>query len=188
MHSDRAMKRLLSVLPVFVVCAVVALAHARQAQAARTPPVVYVSLQRIINEGRQEKADTARLQAMQQQKALDIKSKQEALEAARLELAQAGGVFKASTRTRLQREEQERRADLEKATREAQTELQALQRQLQNDLKARLGAVLNELARRDAVQLVLNQDTGVLWSAPGTDVTAEVIERLNALAPPAPSK
>ena len=72
------------------------------------------------------------------------------------------------------------RGDLERATAQAQTDLQGLQRQFQNDLRARLTPVFQEVARGRNVQILLNEDSAVMWAGPGFDLTDAVLERLKA--------
>ena len=47
--------------------------------------------------------------------------------------------------------------------------------------------VVEELVKGQNIQVVLN-DTTVIWAAPDTDLTAAVIERLNAQPAPATPK
>ena len=61
------------------------LAQPRPAQAVG--PVAYVSSQRISNETAEGKAGIARLQAMQRERTADARTKQQALEATRKQLA-----------------------------------------------------------------------------------------------------
>ena len=82
----------------------------------------------------------------------------------------------------------EQRTHLERATAQAQLELQNLQRQVQAEFQGRLKGVLDELVKGQGVQLVLNADQAVLWSAPGMELTNSVIERLNSQTVATPAK
>jgi Skp family chaperone for outer membrane proteins len=68
-------------------------------------------------------------------------------------------------------------------TQDTQNEVQTLQRQLQANLRQEFTAIMREVAGPRAIQIVFNADNALVWAAPGTiDLTAEVLERLNANA------
>ncbi len=155
-------------------------APAASAQQVPAGPVVrYVVSQRILAETTDGKAEIARFQAAQQEKAAQLRVKQQAMEATRVQLAQAPD---AAERTRLEKLELQQRTELERATAQAQGEMQALQRQMQSVVQTRVKAALDEVLKGQDVQLVLNFETTVVWSAPGSDITTAVVERMNALA------
>ena len=151
-------------------------------------PIAYVSLQKILNESAQAKEATKQLEALRLAKTQDVKEKQKALEATRRELANAGGLFKASRRDALKAQETREHSELQQATQQAQIDLQNLQRQSQTDLRRELNDIMTDIVKRRSVQYVLNSDTAVIWAPAGADLTTEVLERLNAAAPPAKSK
>ncbi|NOT27977.1 MAG: OmpH family outer membrane protein [Acidobacteria bacterium] len=159
---------------------------AGQAVAPRpTLPVAYVSGQRIFAESGEGKALRAKLQTQQQQRANDLRTRQQTLEGVRKQLAQATDN---TARVQLQQQELQQRTDLERATVQAQTDIQNLQRQVQVEFQGRVRDVLAELVKGQNVQVVLNGDAAVVWSVPGMDLTNAVIERLNGQATAAPAK
>jgi Skp family chaperone for outer membrane proteins len=146
-------------------------------------PIAYLSVQKILNESTPAKAAAKQLEDLRQSKTQEIAAKQKALESTRLQLANAGGVFSGSTRTKLTAQEKAQETELQKLTQDSQNELQTLQRQLQTDLRRELLTIVAALAGPKGVPIVLNSDTAIVWAAPGTiDLTAEVLERLNANA------
>src|SRR6478672_10479964 len=87
--------------------AMFSLAPAGQAPAAQAAPrIAYVSGQRILAESPEAKAEFARFPALQQQKATELRVKQQALDATRQQLAQAGD---STARAQLQLLEQQQR-------------------------------------------------------------------------------
>jgi len=174
------MKTLLVTMPIALLPTLLSLAGSAQAPAASPATVGYVNGQRIFAESNDGKAEVARMQTIQQQKANELRAKQQALEAVRQQLAQAQD---ATARVQLLQQEQQLRTDLERAATQTQTELQALQRQVQADVLSRLKPVVEGLAKAQNVQLVLNGDTAVIWAAPGLDLTSAVIERMNKPGP-----
>jgi Skp family chaperone for outer membrane proteins len=150
------------------------------ANAATGGDIAYVSAQRILSESTEAKAANVRLETLRRTKATELAAKQKALEATHLQLLQLGGVFSGSKRARVQAEEERQRADLKRATEQAQADYQTLQRQVQSDLNKHLGALVATFAKDRKLRLVLNSDTAVIWATPGTDLTAEVLAKLNA--------
>ena len=154
-----------------------------QSRPVPASPIAYVSAQKILTESTQAKAAEKRLEGLRQTKAQQIAAKQKALDATRLQLANAGGIFSASTRTRLKAQESQQQSELQKLMQDSQNEVQTLQRQLQAELRQEFTAIMTEVAGPRGVQIVLNADTALVWAAPGTvDLTAQVLERLNAAA------
>ena len=144
--------------------------------------IAYVSGQRLSSQSNDGKAGASRLQALQQEKAADVRAKQQALETVRQQLSRAPDP---ETRRKLELEESQRRVEFERAVAQAQIDIQSLQRQISNDLMAKVRPILEELVAGTDVEIVLQSDGPVLWAAPGLDLTQAVVERLNAL--PAPS-
>lgn len=142
-----------------------------------TGSVAYVSGQRLSTESIEGKAGQARLEAMRQEKANELRIRQQALEATRQQLALvAGGKEKLD----LQQREQQQRADLDRATVQAQTDLQNLQRQLTVELQPKVRSALDDVVKGTDIQIVVQLETAVVWAAPGLDLTTAVLERLNA--------
>jgi Skp family chaperone for outer membrane proteins len=141
--------------------------------------VAFVSAQRILAESTQGKAQIAKLQALQQQKTGDLRTRQQALDATRQKLAAAAD---AAERTKLQQEELTERTELEKAAAQAQTDLQAFQRTANADLQVTVKATLDELLQGSDINVVLSADTSVVWARTSVDLTALVIQRMNARA------
>ena len=108
-----------------------------------------------------------------------------AFEDDRKQLAQAS---ESAARVKLQQQEAQQRTELERATVQAQQELQNLQREVLAEFQGRLRVIVEELVKGQGLQLVLNGEQAVIWSAPGIDLTNAVIERLNSQAKTAPAK
>ena len=140
------------------------------------PTVAYISSQRISNETIEGKAGQAKLKAFQEQKAAELREKQRALQETRDLLSRT----EPEKRVALQEQEQKQRTDLEAATVLMATEVQRMQRLVSTDLAQKIRAVLDQLLKGRDIQLVLQSESVVIWSVPGSDLTNEVIERLNA--------
>jgi Skp family chaperone for outer membrane proteins len=158
---------------------------AQQGRGTANVNVAYASAQKIMAESAPGKAQLAKLQAFQQQKAAELRGRQQTLESTRRDLAASGD---ATRRVALQQQEQVQRGDLERATAQAQIDLQTLQRQVNVELQAQVKTVLDDLLKSGDVRVVLNADAAVMWGNPSEDMTKPIIDRLNlkaALALPA---
>jgi Skp family chaperone for outer membrane proteins len=178
------MKTLLLVLPIALLPTLFSFAQAGQAPSETTLPIGYISPQRILAESAAGKANVARFQSAQQEKTNQLRALQQTLEATRQKLARAP----IAGRPELQRQEQLQRTDLERANAQAQADLQALQRQLNADLQVKLRPHVDDLAGAKKLRLILNEDTSIMWAAPGMDLTASLIERLDGKTAAAPPK
>jgi Skp family chaperone for outer membrane proteins len=145
-------------------------------------PIAYISLQKIGAESVRAKEAAKQMEALRLAKTQDVAAKQKALETTRGELANSGGLLAASRRATLKAQESRQLAELQQATQQGQGELQNLQRQLHDDLRGEMNDVVADIAKRRAFQFILNSDTAIVWAPPGSDLTTEVLERLNAAA------
>jgi Skp family chaperone for outer membrane proteins len=179
------MKIFLATIPIALLPTLFALVGLAQAPAKRPPLAIgYVSANRILVETTDGKAVAARIQAMQQQKAAELRGKQQTLETTRQQLSQA---TENQVRANLQQQELQQRLDFERSTAQAQVDLQTLQRQSQTEMLGKLKPILEDLAKSHDLLLVINADTALAWAAPALDLTAAAVERMNAKpAPPKP--
>lgn len=156
---------------------VVSLTVVGSAQGAKTPSAVaYVSPGRIYAESVHGRGEMARLQTLQQQKTTEIRTKQQAMQATRQQMTAATD---GPARAELLQKESQQRAELEQLAQQTQVEFQTMQREINNELQRRVRVVLDELMKTQNYQMVLNGDTGVMWSNPELDLTTAVIRRMN---------
>ncbi len=156
---------------------VISLTLVGQAQSTKTPSAVaFVSGTRILTESVHGRGEASRLQQAQVQRATDLRSKQQALEATRQLLATTTD---AAARVGLQQKEIQQRTDLERSTAQAQNDFQTMQREINADMQRRVRAILDDLMKTQNYQLVLNADTALMWSTPDLDLTSAVVGRMN---------
>ena len=163
------MRALLIAVSGAVLGSILSLSIVGHAQSAKTPTAVaFVSGNRILAESMHGRAEAGRLQALQQERANDLRAKQQALEATRQELATSSA---GPARVALQQKEQQQRTEFERAVQKAQVDVQTLQREINADLQEQVRVVLDDLMKTQQYQLVLNTDTSLMWSTPdGPDV------------------
>lgn len=156
------------------------LAPAALAQGRQGMPIAYVSVQRILNESDDAKAAAKELESLRAAKAQDLNARKQALDATRLQIANAGGYFSASRRAMLVETAKRQEGELQQATQQAQADFQELQRKAQDRLKGELKTILLGLAAQRGFQFVLNQDAALVLAPTGADLTDEVLARMNA--------
>ena len=142
--------------------------------------IAYVSVQKVLGQYPAAQASAKRFQQFRDEKARAIAEKQKQVETLRLQIAQLGGVLQASKRAKAIRDEERARAEFQALQSEAQAGMQKMQRDSQAEFQSDMSAVLGELAKQRGADIVLNQDTSVIWAHSGMDWTNDVVERLNA--------
>jgi Skp family chaperone for outer membrane proteins len=166
------------VLALAVVSALASMPPAAPRPAATS--VGYVTPKRIFAETNEGKAGVARVQALQQERQTELRTKQQALEAIRQRIAKAADV---TERLQLQQQELQQRTEFERSVLQSQNDVLALRHQVEADLQAKVNKLLEELVKGGNVTVVLNQDSSIVWASPSVDFTNAVIERLNARPP-----
>src|SRR5688500_5633025 len=141
MSSPCGSIRLWSVL-ILLISSTTALAQTRPVY-----PIAYVNMQRILTEAEAAKAAAKELEALRAAQTQELNTKKQAVDATRLELANAGGVFSGAKRARLAETLKRRKADLQQATRKAKDDSDELQKDLQKRLRTELSTVLVALAK-----------------------------------------
>lgn len=148
-----------------------------QAQTAKTPSAVgYVSANRLLAETTKGRAQAGRIQTLQQQRANEFRTKQQALNDTRRQLTTAD----AAARGDLLQKESQQRAELEQSAQQSQAELQNMQREINTEMQRTIKAALDEVMKTQPYQLVVNSDSGVLWGSADLDLTQAVVGRMNA--------
>ncbi|MCU1384003.1 MAG: hypothetical protein JWL71_2700 [Acidobacteria bacterium] len=170
------MKQLITLAGAGAIVIAIAVAHTHTA----APLTVTISLQRVSAQSDLGKRANQELDALRAERGRELATKQKELEDVIRQLTRAEGLS-AAERDRLFKDETQRRADLQQLSQQAQVAFQTTQARLQAEMRGKLAPVLADIAKRYGADIVLNSDA-VLWSAPGSDATDEVLRRLNAPA------
>jgi outer membrane protein len=171
-------QRIITMKPLYVLAAIaVAIAFAAAHVRTAGPTVIVVSLQRVALQSNFGKRASQQLEALRQERGRDLQAKQKELEDVVRQLVKES--LPQAERERLSQDESRRRAELQQLTAQAQTDFQSAQTRLNTEIRSQLTPILADIAKRSGVDVVLNADT-IAWSAPGTDSTNEVVQRLNA--------
>lgn len=149
--------------------------------------VAYVILQRIANESAEGKAASAKIQALQQQKAGELNEKNKQLQGLQAKLEKESSVMSAAAQADLAKQIEKLNTEIQRFTQDAQAEIADLQQQLQMQFEARVTPILEEVRKEKGLHLIFNApDSGLVAADPGLDISAEVIKKLDATAPAKP--
>ena len=158
-----------------------------------------VSIQRIAAESAAGVTLTGKVQALNQQKVNELNERNVALQAAQQKLEAGATVLSQVAIGQLQTNIERQQIDIQRFTEDAQQEVATLQTQLQEEFQLRLSPIVQEVANERGLHLLFSVgDSGLVWADQSLDVTAEVIERFDAVgaaaaepepvAPPAPTE
>lgn len=148
--------------------------------------VAFFSPQRAFAESDQGKAGMTRLKELQEKSAREIEARNKALQAQEQALEQSLGILNEETRNQRTREIEKVRLDVERFVQDAQANFLGVQREIETAFTIRLKPALEEVAKANKLQLILNLDTeSLLWADPALDITADVVKQLARADAPA---
>src|SRR5215467_12166287 len=137
--------------------------------------IAYVNLQQIANLSVEGKNLTAKVQALNQKK------------------LQSGALSDAAKEA-LSIEIERQNVEGQRFQQDAQQEINELSQQLQNEFQQKLFPILDLVAKEKGIDILLSAaDAGMVWAAPGLDITMDAVKKLDektagkpaAAAPPA---
>jgi outer membrane protein len=173
-------------------------APAPQAAAPVTPPpappapfpagakVAYVNLQQIANLSAEGKSLTAQVQALMQKKQNEAAAKQKSLADNQNKLQQSGALMSEAARSALEKEIERQNVEGQRFQQDAQAEINELSQQLQNQFQQRLFPILDLVAKEKGIDVLLSAaDAGMVWAAPGLDLTLDAVKKLDEKGGPA---
>ena len=157
--------------------------------------VAYVNLQQIANLSAEGKSLTAKVQALMQKKQNEAQAKSKALADNQNKLQQSGALMSETARTALEKEIERQNVEGQRFQQDAQAEINELSQQLQNEFQQKLFPILDLVAKEKGIDLLLSAaDAGMVWAAPGLDLTLDAVKKLDeragakpAAAAPAPA-
>src|SRR5215470_12494148 len=156
--------------------------------------VAYVNLQQIATLSAEGKSLTAKVQALMQKKQNEAQAKSKALADNQAKLQQGGALMSEAARSALEKEIERQNVEGQRFQQDAQAEINELSQQLQNEFQQKLFPILDLVAKEKGIDILLSAaDAGMVWAAPGLDLTMDAVRKLDekagakpaAAAPPA---
>ena len=183
-----ALARISSILAVLTLTA--AAAAAQTTQPSKPFPaeakIAFVDLQYVFATSRDGKAAATEIQALQTRKRATIEAKTKEVEALQQKLTQGAAVLNDDARGRLERDVARAKVDFDRLVQDSETEVQDLQQQFQRAFSRKLFPAIGEIAKsRDLWAVFSLNEQNLLWHQPALDISAEVVQRIDAAAAPA---
>ena len=151
--------------------------------------VAYFNPQAVFQNSADGKAAVSRVNALIQKKQTENADKAKLLQGNQQKLQTSGSVMNEAARTQLEKEIERQTKDAERFQQDAQAEINELQQEVQNEFVKKLSPIIEQLANEKGLHMVFNAvESGIAWAAPGLDLTAEVVKKLDAAKPAATPK
>jgi Skp family chaperone for outer membrane proteins len=148
--------------------------------------VAYFNPQAVFQTSADGKAAVSRVNALIQKKQTENADKAKLLQGNQQKLQTSGSVMNEAARTQLEKEIERQTKDAERFQQDAQAEINELQQEVQNEFVKKLSPIIEQLANEKGLHIVFNAvESGIAWAAPGLDLTADVVKKLDAVNKPA---
>ena len=148
----------------------------------------FVQLQEVAQSSTQGKAFNAKVQSLQEQKVKELQDKNKVLQAAQEKLEKGASVLNDQARAQLQTDIDRQQRDIQRFTEDAQQEIQQLTQQLQGEFERLLLPIIDKVAKEKQVHFVFDAaQSGLVWADPSMNLTADVIQALDASATAKPA-
>jgi outer membrane protein len=168
--------------------ALAAAALALPLTAAAQKPVATVDPQGVLEQSKDGKAALARMRKALETRQKELDAQAKAFQASSEQLEAQRKTLDAAALKKAVEENEKKGIELNLRTEKAKAEQEMLESKELQPLYARLDAALQTVIERHQVQLLLEgRRAGVLYIAPGADLTAEVLKTFDALPTPAPA-
>ena len=171
-------------------------APAQPAPAPPPPPapfpagakIAVVNLQQIANLSGEGKISTGKVQALMQKKQVEAQAKSKALADAQAKLQTSGAILSDAARAQLEKDIERMNVEGQRFQQDAQAEINELSQQLQNQFQQKLFPILDLVAKEKGIDVLLSAaDAGMVWAAPGLDLTMDAVKKLDEKAAAAPA-
>jgi len=148
--------------------------------------VAYINPQLIFQQSAEGKAAIARVQALVQKKQTEGQTKAKQLQDNQTKLQSSGSVMNEAARSQLEKEIERQQREGERFQQDAQAEINEIQQEVNNEFGKKLQPIIEQIATEKGLHFVFNAaDAGFAWVAPGLDISADVIKKLDASKPAA---
>ena len=148
--------------------------------------IAYFNPQAVFQTSADGKAAVSRVNALIQKKQTENADKAKLLQGNQQKLQTSGSVMNEAARTQLEKEIERQTKDAERFQQDAQAEINELQQEVQNEFVKKLSPIIEQLANEKGLHMVFNAvESGIAWAAPGLDLTADVVKKLDAATKPA---
>jgi Skp family chaperone for outer membrane proteins len=150
----------------------------------------YVDIQQIAATSKEGAEAAKSIKSLQDRLERDIVEKQKILQSTQEKLTSQSSVLADTARIQLQADVERLQRDIQRMVEDAERDIGRLTDSLQNEFMRKLNPVIDRIAREKQIHMIFNAaDSGLVWAAPGMDLTGEIIRAFDggAGAPAAPA-
>jgi Skp family chaperone for outer membrane proteins len=148
--------------------------------------VAYINPPLIFQQSTEGKVAVARVQAVVQKKQTEGAAKAKQLQDNQAKLQSSGSVMNEAARTQLEKEIERQQREGERFQQDAQAEINEIQQEVNNEFMKKVQPIIDQIAVEKGLHFVFNApEAGLAWAAPGLDISADVIKKLDSTAKPA---
>lgn len=145
------------------------------------PRIAFFSPSRAFAESADGKAATARLTALEADRAKAAQDKEAALQKLERSLEQSTAVLSEAARSQRTKDLEKFRLDTQRFIEDAQAELMGVRRDAESAFLVKLRPAIERVIKDNGIQLLFNFDSGVLaWGDPSLDVTAQILKHIES--------
>lgn len=178
------MTRVLSPL-VFLVAFTATPVLAQSPNSSLSSRIAFFSPSRAFAESTDGKAATARLTALEADRAKVAQDKEAALEKLERSLEQTTAVLSEAAHGVRAKELEKFRLDTQRFIEDARAELMGVRRDAESAFLVKLRPAIERVVKDNGIQLLFNFDSGVLaWGDPSLDVTGQILKYVESPAAP----
>ena len=149
--------------------------------------IAFFSPQRAFSASDDGKAGLARLKALDEKRGQEVEAHTTELRKREEALKASLGMLSADSRAQQTREVEKFRLDVDRFIEDAQAEFLAVRREIESAFLVRVRPIIEQLAKDQKLDLILNADTEMLlWADQSVDITGDVVKQLAAAGPAKP--
>ena len=142
--------------------------------------IAYIDLPFIAAQSVVGKAAGARVKTLQDTRARELQSKQQAVEAKQRQLASGAGVLSESVRASIEAEIEKDGRDLKRMAEDADQDVQRMTAQLQDEFVASIVRAVTRVATEKKIDIVFTDQSAMAFRAEDLNLSADVIRVLDA--------
>jgi outer membrane protein len=162
-----------------VAVVVLTVAGGGRAIGADAPKIGVVNLQTVLETSVAGKAAQSEIKGQKDKMEADLKQKGNELQELEKRLQREATVMSKEAREGKERELRIKASDLQALQKKYRTDLQDLERKYMGQLQKDISDLVTEIAKKEGYVLIIST-IGVLYSQQGMDITARLIQDLNA--------
>jgi Skp family chaperone for outer membrane proteins len=148
--------------------------------------IAYINPQLIFQQSAEGKTSVARVQALVQKKQTEGAAKAKQLQDNQTKLQSSGSVMNEAARSQLEKEIERQQREGERFQQDAQAEINEIQQEVNSEFMKKVQPIIDQIATEKGLHFVFNAvDAGLAWAAPGLDISADVIKKLDSATKPA---